>query len=71
MTDLFSQYKVKCNATGETWTESFNESDAGFVGVKKSFVANGGLTRDQANAFISSMNRAQENYKNEFTYSIN
>ena len=68
---MYTTYQIKCNQTGETWSNNFNESDARFIGVQKSFVDKGGLNFDQANAFISSMNIAQENYKNEFTYSLN
>ena len=68
--NTFFNYSVKCNQTGETWTEKFTELDARFIKVPES-AATDGFTYDQASAFVRSMNIAQSNYKSEFTYSLN
>jgi polyhydroxyalkanoate synthesis regulator phasin len=68
---LYTTYQIKCNQTDETWSNNFNESDARFIGAPESIIADGGLNQDQANRFVASMNRAQQNYKNEFTFSLN
>lgn len=62
---LITAYICKDNATGETWGVLFNSLDAKLAGAPEGAK---GLTYDQAARTIASMNRAQENHKNEFTY---
>lgn len=62
----------RVNATGEEFSARFDRTDfSGHIkGVAESFAANGEPTLDQARQQIDIWNRAQENYRNEFTYRI-